>query len=140
MMVGRRRRGVEWTTAAVILFFLLILVSFAYLGYQVFTKPRASIVINFSPGCSSVVYTVSNDDSRILHGWSVVLTVSPSGSGITMTPGASSVQPLAPGGNATSSFTMNYSGAPRGNYQVVANLVNDTQSIAVSPSITCTVR
>lgn len=138
MKLGKKRSSIESSAAAIVVIFLLIFLAFGYLGYQIITKPRASVSISFASGCQ-VSYIVTNDDTRIFHGWSVVLAVSPPGSGVVITPPASPVQALAPGGNATGKFAMNYSAAPRGNYGIIANLINGTQTIAQSSSVTCTV-
>ena len=123
--------------------FALLLVAFAaggYVLYQQQAAPKAAIVISTSD-CRTIGYEVINQDSRILHGWEVNVVVSPADSQIAVSPELAGVAALAPQGTVNGTVSIGYaSGTPVGTYQIVANLVNGTHTIASSNSLPCTLK
>jgi hypothetical protein len=122
---------------------LLILVAFAaggYVLYQQQTAPKAAIFISTSD-CGTISYKVTNQDSRILHGWGVNVVVSPADSQIAVSPELAGVAALAPQGSMNGRVSISYaSGTPVGTYQIMANLVNGTHTIASSNSLPCSLK
>jgi len=108
--------------------------------YQQQAAPKAAIVISTSD-CRTIGYEVINQDSRILHGWEVNVVVSPADSQIAVNPELAGVAALAPQGSVNGTVSIGYaSGTPVGTYQIVANLVNGTHTIASSNSLPCTLK
>ena len=134
----KTRRGISGTAVVLVLFVLMFAALF-YVAYQESVAPKASISISSNSSCSTIGFKVTNNDNRILHGWSVNLQVSPSDQHITVSPSSDNVIALAPKGTYSGSFGVSFSSAPPGNYQIKASLVNGTQSISTSNSITCSV-
>jgi hypothetical protein len=123
--------------------FGLLVVAFAaggYFVYQAFTFPKAAVYIS-THDCSTINYQVTNKDSRIFHGWAVEVVVTPSDSQITVSPEFAGVAALAPQGTSNGTISVAFAnGAPVGTYQISANLVNGSQTIATSNSLSCTLK
>jgi hypothetical protein len=132
------RSGVSDGVIAIVLL-LLAFAAFGYFLNQALNAPKANITVSLGARCGTVNFQVTNTDSRILHGWSVKIEANPSGSGIVSSPVSAAVIALAPQGNYSGSFTVSYSGAPPGDYSLKATLVNGTQTIASSNTLTCKV-
>jgi len=101
---------------------------------------EASITISFvsKSGSCSLTFNVINKASKILHGWTVSVKVSPAESNISVTPAAAPVIALAPQGSYNSTFTVTFVGVvPPGKYDLQANLLNGTKTIASSNTLSC---
>jgi hypothetical protein len=133
------RRGVSGFAVLVILMIILGAAG-VYLIYQQSLAPKAIISIFLGQYCSPVKFVVTNQDSRILHGWTATLSVSPSDSQVSVNPASAAVIPLAPQGSYTGSFSISFGGAPPGIYQLKANLLNGTSTIATSNTLQCQVQ
>jgi len=103
--------------------------------------PKAAVVLGESTDdCSQVSFHVENQDTRILRGWSVVPVVSPTDPHIRSSPSNYSIEALGPRGNSSQYvFDITLTGAPTGIYRLQLDLVNGSSTIAVSPSISCSV-
>ena len=102
-------------------------------------KPKAAVILGATTAdCSQVSFHVQNQDTRILHGWSVVPTITPSDPHIQASPSSFPIEPLGPRGNSTEYvFDVSLSGAPTGIYQLQLDLVNGSATIATSASMSC---
>jgi len=112
----------------------------SYEGYA--NRPKAAVLLGVSTGtCSSVSFHVQNQDTRILHGWYVVPSISPSDSHIQASPSNFTIEALAPKGNSSQyAFNISFTGAPTGVYQLQLELNNGSATIANSDSLSCTVK
>jgi hypothetical protein len=137
--LNSRRPAISAIGAAAV---LLVLASAAggYVLYQQETAPKAAIFIS-TTDCGTISYEVINQDSRILSGWGVNVVVTPADSHILVNPQVAGVVALAPQGSANGTVSVTFAnGSPVGTYQVVANLVNGTNTIATSNSIPCSLK
>jgi len=112
----------------------------AYENYA--SKPKGAVLLGASASdCGSVSFHVQNQDNRILHGWSVAPTVTPSDPHIQTSPSQFQIEPLAPRGNSSQyTFNISFTGAPSGIYQVQLELLNGSATIATSESLNCNVK
>ena len=134
---SRRRAGISsWAVFFVIV--VLLVAAAAYYLYTLSIAPTISISSGNS-SCSSITFLVTNNNGVILHGWVATLKVNPPNQNIDVTPSSAVVAPLAPHGTYSNSFDVSFAGAPTGQYQVQANLINGTSTLATSNTITCTI-
>jgi hypothetical protein len=120
--------------------FILAIAGAGYVAYQASLAPKASISITMDSECAGIAFHVTNQDNRVFKVWAVTLQVSPAGSGITYSPQSASVGELGPQGEYDGSFSLSFGGTPPGTYQFTANLVNESQNIASSNTLSCTVK
>ncbi|HEV2138124.1 MAG TPA: hypothetical protein VGR53_04730 [Nitrososphaerales archaeon] len=135
-----RRKGIDTAIVALFLFALVIVGGVVVLVYEItgyLNAPKASVTISWGGPCSPINFQVTNNDNKILHGWSVNVEVSPFDSKIVVSPASVPVIALAPQGTYAGSFTLSFSGAPPGSYQLKVNLINSTNQIAASNALTC---
>jgi hypothetical protein len=102
-------------------------------------RPKAAVILGATTDdCAQVSFHVQNQDTRILHGWSVIATITPSDPHIQTSPSSFPIEPLGPRGNSTEYvFDVSLTGAPSGIYQLRLNLVNGSTTIATSTPISC---
>jgi len=140
MKIGKKRRpraGISgWAVFLVVV--VLIFAAATYYLYQQSIAPTVSISSDNS-SCSTITFLVTNNNGGILHGWVATLKISPPSQYIVVTPSSMAVAALAPHGTYSNTFDVSYVGAPAGQYQAQANLVNGTSTLATSNTITCTV-
>ena len=112
---------------------------YTYEGYS--SGPKAAVLLGASTNtCSSVSFHVQNQDTRILHGWYVAPSISPSDPHIQTSPSQFQIEALAPRGNSSEyTFNITFTGAPTGVYQLRLDLLNGSSSIATSDPLSCTV-
>jgi len=133
------RRRIRGGMILVIVIIILACVA-AYAILQASSSGEASIAISFASksGSCSLTFNVINKASKILHGWTVSVKVSPAESNISVTPAAAPVIALAPQGSYNSTFTVTFVGVvPPGKYDLQANLLNGTKTIASSNTLSC---
>ena len=131
----RSRAGISgWAVFLVIV--VLLVAAAAYYLYQLSIAPTISISSD-SSSCSTITFLVTNNNGVILHGWVATLKISPSNQYVIVAPSSTAVAALAPHGTYSNSFDVNFAGAPAGQYQAQASLVNGTNVLATSNSITC---
>ena len=138
MAKGRRSRaGISgWAV------FFVIVVLLAAAGFYELYLQSIAPTISISSGsssCSRITFLATNNNGVILHGWTATLKVSPRNQYITITPSSMAVAALAPHGTYSNRFDVSFAGAPTGQYQVQANLVNGTSTLATSNTVTCTI-
>lgn len=137
--IHKDRTGVS-TLAVLLVLFIVGMGGIVYLGYEQSLIPSAKISITLGNQCTPVAFKVTNTDNKVLRVWSVNLAATPSGSGIAWSPSSESVGVLGPQGQYSGSFAMSFAGAPPGTYKFTATLVNGSQTIATSNSLSCTVK
>lgn len=139
---GKRqdRGGISATAVAVVLVIVVSIAGAVYVGYEQSLIPSAKISIKWGGTCSGLTFTVTNTGNKVLRVWSVNLETSPSGSGITWTPSTESVGKLGPQGQYSNSFVVSLAGTPPGTYKFTASLVNGSQTIATSNTLSCTLK
>jgi len=138
-----RRSGRVVVALIVIIILLAVVIAFIVSSYEgSANKPKAAVILGVSAGdCSSVSFHVQNQDTRILRGWSVVPSISPSDPHIQMSPSSIQIEALAPKGNSSQyAFDFSFTGAPTGIYQLQLKLLNGSASIATSEALSCTVK
>jgi hypothetical protein len=139
------RRGIGRVVVAVVVLIILLAVGVAFIvnAYEGYTNgAKAAVILGASIGdCSSVSFHVQNQDTRILHGWSVAPSISPSDAHIQMSPSSIQIEALAPKGNSSQyTFNFSFTGAPTGIYQLRLDLLNGSVSLATSEPLSCTVK
>jgi hypothetical protein len=144
-MKRRGRSGIEKVVLAFVVIAILfaVVIALAVSTYQGYANgPKAAVLLGVSAGdCGSVSFHIQNQDTRILHGWYVVPSISPSDSHIQTSPGNFTIEPLAPKGNSSQyTFNITFTGAPTGVYQLRLELLNGSSTIATSDSLSCTVQ
>ena len=144
-MRPRRRSGIGRMIVIFVVLVILAVVGifFSLIAYNAYAnKPRAAVLVGVSTGaCSSVSFHVQNQDTRILRGWYVVPSISPSDPHIQTSPGNFTIEALAPKGNSSQyTFNISFTGAPTGIYQLRLELLNGSSTIATSDSLSCTVQ
>jgi len=143
--LGQFRTGaIERIVVIVVVFLLLVAagVVFLVVSYESNSgRPKAAVVLGTSTGdCGQVSFHVQNQDTRILHGWSVIPVISPTDPHFQTSPSSFLIETLGPRGNSTEYvFNVSLSGAPPGVYDLRLELVNGSASIATSPTLSCKV-
>jgi len=132
---GVRRRVV------VLIVVIIILISVAaYSILQAARSGEASIAISFlsKTGSCSLSFRVTNNDNKILHGWTASIKISPVESNISVSPTLAPVYALAPQGSYNGTFTVTFVGVvPPGRYGLQATLLNGTITLANSNTLSC---
>ena len=144
-MKSSGRSGIQRAVVVVVALIILVAVGVAFLvnTYEGSTnKPNAVVILGVSADdCGSVSFHVQNQDTRILHGWFVSPTISPSDSHIQTSPSSIQIEALAPRGNSSEyMFNFSFTGAPTGIYQLRLELLNGSASIATSEPLSCIVK